>query len=184
MKVYFIYLHNIDGFSPWLYAFTDSKKLNDSFIKERKKDMFTSVKKEITEEEFLSIKKKYSGHILRRRGFTTKSSSSISSKVTIKITATEAEEIEVYTKEDMCMDVLSKHTDDEAQYFNDDIINALHILHYFEALSYNQEKVYGFRNFFLEGLPPFEVTNYSIDHFSIFMMLYGRTIDRDYLMKN
>lgn len=182
MKVYFIYLHNIDGHSPWMYAFTDKKELKDSFIKERKKDKFIAVKKDITEDEFKKLKKNYSGHILGRRGFETKSSSSSSTKIIVKMTCTQAEEESVYTKEDTCFSVLAKYTDEISRYFNDELILALHKLHYFEAEQYEKQNVIGMRDYFLEGLPPFEITDYSIDYFGVFLMLYGNTLDKKELL--
>ena len=175
-------MHNVESFSPWLYGITNNKKVKDSFMKERKKDLFISKKQEISKEKYKFICDKYSGHILERRGFETKPSSSLVSKQLVYLTTTAAEEIAVYTKEDDIFKLLSNHTDDDAQFFNVDILDALHTLHYFEAMRYGYDMIYRDSSF-LEGVNPLKPCEYKIDHFSLFMRLFGNTVDVENIIK-
>ena len=182
MKVYFIYLHGIDSFSPWLYAITDNKKLKDSFIYERKKDMFISKKKEMTKEEYKLFSASHSGHVLGRRGFETKSSSSLSRSEIVYLTSTNAEESSVYTKEEEIFSLLGKNTDESAIFFKPKLLDALNMLHYFESMKF--ENIMTMRNdYFLEGVNHLKQGEYRMDYFGVFMYLYGKSIDIKAIIK-
>ena len=154
MKVYLIYRHGINGFQPFLYAFTNDKKIKESFMKERKKEMFACTTKELTEKEYKRLCNHNSGYILGRRGFETKSSSSFNDKTNVFITATMAEEISVYSAEDKVMVQMSKFIDYESRYFNSDILKALSVLLYFNIQKFTLN---GLNDWFLEGLSKEEI---------------------------
>lgn len=181
MTIYFIY-KNEPPISPFLYAFTTKKYLRDSFKEERKKDIFVIKEKEISKQEYKNLLQHNKQYELGRRGYETKaSSSSLSKKVQIYLTSTEYEEMDVFVKADHVFTELGKYTDPYAKAFNSDVLRALHNLHYFEIMKFCDADDY-----FLGGISEFSferASNVNIDSFSIFMKLYGSTLDLKNLLK-
>lgn len=181
MVVYFIYKHGLN-FQPFLYALTDKKKLKDSFMKERKKSMFVVKEKELTKDEFINVCKHHGNYILDKRGFETKSPfKKLSNTSVIWLTATDYEEIDVIKKEDTVLLELSRFMDNEAKAFNSDILKALNKLHYFEIYKFINE-VQCHHSYFVSGVDTFIAEKYKIDMFSVFLYLYGDTLDMEGLI--
>lgn len=180
MTIYFIYKHG-ENIHPYLYALTDKKKLKDSFIKERKKDMFIVKEKDISKSDFFILCKTHSKYLLNRHAFETNSPfKNISEKAVIYLTTTDYEEMDVIMKEDKVILDISRFTDYEAKAFNKDLLIALNNLHYFEI---NKFANIHENNYFLSGVKTFDISNYRIDMFGVFLYFYGNTLDKNGLMK-
>jgi hypothetical protein len=177
MKAYFIYRHDGNGINPYLYAVTDNKELKNSFIKERKKNLFTVVKKDLNQKDYKSFINEHHGYVLGRRGYETSASSSLS-KIHVFLTSTMNEEMDVYTKADMVILDVGRNTQEYCCCFNEKLLNALNILHYFEIYKFKNKEEYLYEDYFVNGVQPFRSDNYDIDSLGVFMYLYGHTLDR------
>ena len=183
MKIYFIYKHG-GLLQPSLYAITDKKKLKNSFIKERKKDIFTVKEKEVTKEELTMILRNHSSYLLGRHGFETQSmSSDLPKKCYIYLTTTFKEEIDVVEKEDSIFLYLGKLIDDDAKFFNEKLLKALNELHYFEIYKFVNQ-IYMYNDYFVKGVEEIYTGKYKLDLFSVFLFLYGDTLDKKGLIEN
>lgn len=166
--VYMIYRHGND-MHPFLYAYTDKKELRDSFLSTRKSKLFTSMKKELTKEQFTLFRRDHSSLELGKRGFETSSDSL--GKTVIYITATAGEEMDVFINADRVFMELGKFTDPIAQAFNKKILKALTKLKYFEIYKMDNPN-----DFFVSGVGSLSLDE-RIDSLSIFLYMYGETID-------
>lgn len=179
--IYFIYKRG-DELHPYLYAIALKKKLMEQFLHERKKNIFSVVEKNLSNEEINGIKTKYQKYILRRRGFETSSSSSFTGYDTIYLVTTEYEEMDVFVNSDKVLANISRYTLEETRYMKKDIIKALHKLHYFEIQKWGQTNELGISDYFMSGIHEMNFNDYKVDNFGIFMFLYGETIDKETLI--
>ena len=180
MTVYFIYKHGKHVNTPFLYAVTDNKELKDTFIKERKKNMFKVMKKDIKKDDYKQFLYDHKSYELGRRGFETRSSSSnnlLCKKEYVYLVATGYEEMEVYVKSDTVILEIGKYTREYAQTFNKKILHALNKLHYFEIYKFRNREVYHYEDEFVSGVIPFEKDDFVIDSLGVFLFLYGNTLD-------
>ena len=172
--LYFIYMHG-DKFTPRIYAITDKKELKDSFLSERNPNLFIAKKKKVTQEEKVSIMMNLNGRMLSNRGFVTKDEDG--EKTEVILTVTEEEDIDTYSYSDeQVFEFINKFTNPIAEYFKDDILEALHELFYFHIMNF-----YDTKNPFLDGiasnrLPEIGNCKYTIDRLSAFLQLYGYTM--------
>ena len=177
-KVYFIYKRDKIN-APVLYAITDKKELKNSFVEERKKSLFVVKKREISKDEFIELMKQHSSYLLGRRGFVTKPSSEYSALKKLEvvyITATQYEEMEVFTKTDSVILDLSKYTDEISACFNRKLIEALYTLKYYDVVSYCNNMLNTY-NYFTEPLVNVgEDCDYRIDELGVFIYLFGYTM--------
>ena len=178
--IYFIY-KNDKVFEPFLYAITDNKKYAKSFLKERKKSMFVCKEKYVSDKEYKDIFSKHSGYLLNRRGFLTKSyNNSLKGTEIAYLTTTNKEEMDVYLKADSVMQMLCKYTDNISYAFNNELLNALNTLHYFEILKFKEEKT-SYIDDFLSCIHDIDMRScfgdFKMDELSVFLYLYGNTID-------
>lgn len=181
MTVYFIYKHS-DGLEPYLYAITDKKDLRDSFFQERKKSMFISKKKEITKDKYTIICSRYSQYILGRKGYKTKSFSSLNDTEIVYLVSTNKEESSIIEKEDKVFLHIGQFTDEDAKYFNDEILKALDTLMYFDMYKYTN-LMYNIDDYFTSGICIMP-DKYKLDEFGVFLYLFGNTLDKERIIKN
>ena len=177
-KVYFIYKNDKIN-SPHLYAITDKKELKKSFLNERKKSLFIVKERELNKDEFNEIMKKHSSYMLGRRGFETKfpsSYNSLKNVTTVYLTATDYEEMDVFTKTDNVILELSKYTDEESEVFNDKLLKALDTIMYFYCMQYGNTVVNSY-NYFLDGIDVIgSMKDFKIDELGVFIYLFGNTL--------
>lgn len=178
-KVYFIYKRDKVN-APILYAITDKKELKNSFIEERKKSLFVIKSREISKDEFRDLMREHSSYLLGRRGFVTKPSSEYSGLQktdVVYITASQFEEMEVFTKTDSIVLDISRYTDEIAACFNRKVMKALYTLKYYDIVSYRNNMLNTY-NYFTEPLINVDDDNcdYRIDELGVFIYLFGHTM--------
>lgn len=185
MNVYFIYRHGKHVAEPYLYAVTDKKELKDSFLLERKKSMFIAKKKDIDKSEYKHFIAEHSGYVLGRRGFETSTSSSSFNRTHVYLTATAREEMDVYVNADRAVLEVGKYTKEYSRCFNSNILRALDTLHYFEIYKFRNNEEFHYDDYFVAGVTQFSLDSgaYVVDGFTVFMFLYGETIDRKEILK-
>ena len=187
MTVYFIYKHGKYVNTPYLYAVTDKKYLKDSFMKERKKNMFKSIKKDMSKDTYKKFLYEHKSYELGRRGFQTNpaSSDNLYKKQQVYLTATGYEEMDVFMKSDKVILEVGKLTHEYAETFNRELLEALHKLHYFEIYKFRNRELYDYDPEFTMGVSSFnESYDYDIDNLGVFIYLYGNTLDKKELMRD
>ena len=175
MDVYFISRRGKYVDRPYLYAVTDKKHLKEQFLKERKKDMFTAVKKDISSKHYKEFLVKNHSYELGRRGYETSSPNSLLKREYVYLISTAYEEMDVFMKADKVILEIGKYTDEVARTFNKKLLVALHKLHYFEIYKFCNWDQY---DYFVNGVECFKSDEYMIDSFSVFLYLYGNTLDK------
>ena len=186
MTVYCIYKKgNSISDSPFLYAFTEKKNLKDTFLEERKKDMFICKKHDITEKEYKELKSNHGSSLyLTRKGFRT--SHTIGEMDIVYMTIILGEDMDVFTNSDKVISEIAKYTDPISRSFNKELLKALDTLEYFNIQKFSSTPTD--EDWFLRGVGDyasfdFKGADIRIDEFSLFLYFFGNTIDYDYIMK-
>lgn len=175
MNVYFIYQKR-EGFTPFLYAYTEKKSIKDRFKDERNMSLFSITKNELSKKDLYRFEMDHRAYHLDVRAFETSTVIDDSVKRShVYLVATELEEMSVFTNSDKIIEEIAKHTSSISKAFNKELLEALNTLYYFEiykykhAFDYFVSGVYGFKPTTNDGL-------YRLDSFSVFYKLYGNTL--------
>ena len=184
MTVYFIYKHGKNIDTPYLYAITDNKRIKDKFFRERKKSMFKSIEKDMDKNLYKKFLSEHKSYELWRRGFETSSPDGLGKKAHIFLIATAYEEMNVVTQNDRVIMEIGKYTDEIARTFNKDLLKALNKLYYFEIYKFCNSDFYGCNDYFVRGVIPFKSEDFCIDSFSVFLFLYGDTLDKKVIINS
>lgn len=179
MKVYVFYMvANSTGLLdvPRMYAVTHKKHIAQGFKESRNMKYFLLKEYEQDDDEFKLHADKYRNYILGTRGFTTRSKDSINGQETVYITATQGEEEHTYIQSENVTFELGKHTVDNSEIFNDDIVKSLNDLQYFEMYRFYRDS----DAYFYSGLEDFtrpEDFDWKIDMLALFLYYYGYTMN-------
>ena len=177
MNVYFIYKRN-NGLLPELYGVTDNKEIRDVFLKDRDKTLFISLKKDFTKKDYKLFLSDHYGYELKYRNFDTddeKANGPLGKSVSIVTTFNE--EMQTYLKQDRVYEILAEYTNDFVTLFNDELLEALNLLGYFNIYKFCHvcdEFVAGVQSFDSDIDFPFKV-----DSFGLFLHMYGHTFSKD-----
>lgn len=138
---------------------------------------FCKIEDNVSYSTWLDYLKKYKGHVLSLSTFTISSEDSITGHIQIKIPVTFHEEETVYIHTDKVYEELSKYTNYQMEFANEQLMSALNKLHYYDLYKF-------FNGLYDYNHDPFEVDNLylnrfniDIDYFSIFHYFYGNLMD-------
>ena len=170
MKVYFIY-QKLENLTPTLYGFTRDKKLVKEFKEQRKMKYYSIVEKDLSEHEFKDFQKDHRGIEISRGYFISYEDTGFSYKrVDIEIVCTFNEETESYINTDDVINYLYRYIIPEAEFFKEEILDALYTLEYFTI-----KTMHGSYSAFLDGLKMIP-TDLQIDSFGYYVRKYGHLL--------
>lgn len=175
MKVFFFYLLR-EGLEPTFYAYTSSKEIRDYFLEERNPQMFYVKEVNMNKKELSDFERSKKEYELARRGFVTKTSSSLDSPITnVYVISTGYEELNAYEKADKFIYEIGKHEIPMVEVLNKEVLKALDDIYYFQI-----QKWLNMDESFLSGVEPFDFTSFNLraDIFAIFLRLYGYTFKK------
>ena len=183
-QVWFFYRHDLG--TPYLYAYTEKRKLAESFENERNKKIFIKKEKELSKEQWNLFQSHHGSYRLERRGFET--GSDLFGKQYVYLVATAMEELSVITKADTVFYEIAKYTMDmEVRCFRKELLRALADLYFFELNKFRGNVQYissPDSEGFLAGVEAFNTELHRVDQFGLFMYLYGSTLDKHAILSS
>ena len=160
---------------PVLYAYTNNKILAKTFKQTRKMDSFIIKEKDIDDDEFYQLCVRRPSNLLIKSTLLTKDFDSFNNCGTVTMALTKIEEETAVFKSEFVYEQLYRSLTDYAFLLNDEIINALKILGYWDFYKYQSKSMD--EQLYLSNLETFEMVH--VDQFEVFMFFFGDTMSMD-----
>ena len=127
---------------PVLYAYTNKKILAKTFRQTRKMEMFIIKEKEMNDEEFYQLCSRRSSQLLLKSTLLTKDFSCYNNCGTVSIVLTKHEEETAVFMSDKLYEQMYRSMTEYALLFNDEIMDALKLLGYYDFYKFNSSSLY------------------------------------------
>lgn len=162
--------------APILHAFTTDKVLAKEFKETRDMENFIHRVIEVDKYEYNQFSKNYPGKVLTRTTLNTKDEDGGLKKVSVTMTFSEEEQSVLRT--DSVYEELGKHTMYDVIMLNDDILEALDYIDYFDIMKfYNSiiDEPYNLRIRTANGM----ADKNTIDELEVFMFFFGYLMNEE-----
>jgi hypothetical protein len=155
---------------PVLYAYTNKKILAKTFRQTRKMEMFIIKEKEMNDEEFYQLCSRRSSQLLLKSTLLTKDFSCYNNCGTVSIVLTKHEEETAVFMSDKLYEQMYRSMTEYALLFNDEIMDALKLLGYYDFYKFNSSSLYYQQEMYDN------FNRIRTDQFEVFMLYFGDTI--------
>lgn len=160
---------------PRLYAISNNKELVQEFKETRNMNFFRIKKDEMTKSEYKKYADKYKAYVLGMRGYITHSDISRTKSKIVSIVSTSYEEETVYIKSGHTQSELAKHTLEDSDIFNDEIIEALKYFMYFDFYMTSSSDEFDYYSGYQISIND-SFKDWNVDMLELFIMFYGNTL--------